>query len=597
VVDTVEDIGGGYGLLPVYDRRVDLLVADINVVPLANPASVFPGIRDEVNIPTEYARGQDDAWFEAQGTATQSTVDWNLWKQRTVLSSGKTCTKQIWAASTTLKQAVARCSTSTCTGISWDGDSQLPQDGERQFFGCGEAATLAKASTGRTFAKKNVGFTPVKAAGKVIKINFSRKRDNALAADGYLNDDGGVFAKQGDYKFGWTCPAYQAYHGGVVDRASANTPENTYVRFRDYEPCNGNKYNTNWTKGNMNMWEIEVPNGVYKVTFNFARPTCTGNNCNKIIFTHCAIENVKLGKQNEVVAYTHTETVQRVPVADGRLTISANYQVLRTARFQPLVRCDFITTVEIQKVEEAMPPVWLPSSKNPWWQIQHKHPDKGIGWVYLQGLDKKRCDSRFALRGNACLEETSPAPIDIFPDPDNDGAIVGVSDTPCQGTGKCPGEVCGRVQVAWTKGLNIYQGGMNVNCKGKKGKFVWVQLPGSARILSFDVKVTYDKPLTTGKGMVCYGVEARPQTATSPEFITTSDPEDPVFYSTCYVRERNVTWLDIEKTAPPMPGWRFNRKCLDCDTYQRNLAATANMFVPQWKLADKCYDCSLQQKP
>ena len=63
--------------------------------------------------------------------------------------------------------------------------------------------------------------------------------------------------------------------------------------------------------------------------------------------------------------------------------------------------------------------------------------------------------------------------------------------------------------------------------------------------------------------MACYGVEARTHhDESAPEFIVSLDPADPIFYSTCYVRERAVEFDppygsssslagELEDDAPP----------------------------------------------
>lgn len=109
-----------------------------------------------------------------------------------------------------------------------------------------------------------------------------------------------------------------------------------------------------------------------------------------------------------------------------------------------------------------------------------------------------------------------------------------------------------------------------------RGKYVHIELPGSERIVDFTVEVNMRKPLAKpGEekiAKVCYGVQARTQTEVSPEYITTDDPDDPVFYSTCYVREKVVKWLPVEVEPPqPKPRWKFHSKCLSCDSFQQGV--------------------------
>ena len=82
------------------------------------------------------------------------------------------------------------------------------------------------------------------------------------------------------------------------------------------------------------------------------------------------------------------------------------------------------------------------------------------------------------------------------------------------------------------------------------------------------------RPATSDPGAkACYGVEARESSSTAPEYVVSHDPEDPAFYSTCYVRERNVTWLPrVAGKEEPLreARWRFQNHCLDCGNYHEN---------------------------
>jgi hypothetical protein len=77
------------------------------------------------------------------------------------------------------------------------------------------------------------------------------------------------------------------------------------------------------------------------------------------------------------------------------------------------------------------------------------------------------------------------------------------------------------------------------------------------------VSVNYVKPVAAAEDhLVCYAVEAREQTETLPEFVVAKDPRDPVFYSTCFVRETAIQWL-----APPggNPVPETTDTCVDCN--------------------------------
>ena len=117
-----------------------------------------------------------------------------------------------------------------------------------------------------------------------------------------------------------------------------------------------------------------------------------------------------------------------------------------------------------------------------------------------------------------------------------------------------------------------------VDCEGKEGKYVFVMAKGTERILAVtelyvnQVSPTSGDPDEFKDKFVCYPVQAREAAEHTPEYITTDDPEDPVFYSTCFMREREVVYLPREEAAAPkaMASFEFHGKCLPCELYQKN---------------------------
>ena len=94
----------------------------------------------------------------------------------------------------------------------------------------------------------------------------------------------------------------------------------------------------------------------------------------------------------------------------------------------------------------------------------------------------------------------------------------------------------------------------------------------------------------------CYGVIPRlARTLPTPlmEYIVSQDPEDPVYYSTCYVREPKRLWIKppwTQKPTPPM--WRLNGQCLSCDSFDSAKVLNRSLgWVPQWQMSDRCEDC------
>jgi len=100
---------------------------------------------------------------------------------------------------------------------------------------------------------------------------------------------------------------------------------------------------------------------------------------------------------------------------------------------------------------------------------------------------------------------------------------------------------------------------------------------------------------------VCYGVRARLPNHTHPEYTISLDPEDPVFYSTCYLKTADGWLFDdrlpgyeqkaLETVASP---WNFAGKCVSCDDRAK---IQASSMVPRWVLTDKCQNCDRDAPP
>ena len=235
-----------------------------------------------------------------------------------------------------------------------------------------------------------------------------------------------------------------------------------------------------------------------------------------------------------------------------------------------------------------------------------------------------------------------------FTDDGEHGFVVMVSDVPCTDAEGClPVDhtnvtVCGGIQlgVQYEHQVDNPRGAMNshampptVDCGGVTGRYLQVWLPGQGRLFSADeVRVHRARlpgpegvPLRTdaGKQMTCYGLEARqPPEATDPDVLAeaknhpyqtvTSNPEDPIFYSTCYVRAIIKEWLPVEgdgADAGASAAWSFanGTHCLDCNSYVTNAGPEngadynmSAMATPRWWLqpADACCtDCDTGLPP
>jgi len=575
------------------------------LVPFENPATVaFP---DLVNIPTNQGKcvGGSEI-FHATGPITQTPIDWTSWKSSTVITAGQECrTPFLDSMKTTLRNAVALCSPKNCSGIVWDSgvDPTASPEAIRSFWFCTNDGFVAAA--GKTIGAKKSIPDPTPALGPVIRVAMGKGSkppglpSTYVGAPGYMLDAGLPFGTTGtldgiQYKYGWNC---ENPYGRSGFNNGATTVNKSSVNPATSEGCGGR---FNYSAGARNFWEIEVPNGVYDVNLYF-----NGNSDMKPYarsVEDCAVENVAVfvRKQFGVTSFADWTTATRVEVMDGRLTVSAEHSMVALPQMSSNIagKCKDLSTVTLQKVQEALPPVWLPATANPWWQMEVDR--RAIGLVLFKGMySMNHCSARFLFRGNKCIQNTDgipSVPMESFEGPD-EGVIVGVSDVPCTGS-TCSGTICGKLRFAQygSRGYPFrYNSNLQVDCKGAVGKYVWVQLPGDKRILNVpNITVTYRTPPVAKQGpakMACFMVQPRTRTPVTPEYITTNDPEDPVYYSTCYRREASVTWdFPPAVDPPPAPSLIANMHCLTCDSFKKN-QNTSSFFVPEWTIADKCLEC------
>ena len=95
--------------------------------------------------------------------------------------------------------------------------------------------------------------------------------------------------------------------------------------------------------------------------------------------------------------------------------------------------------------------------------------------------------------------------------------------------------------------------------------------------------------------MMGYLLEQAEPTQTRPPYILSKDPEDPIFYSTCYIYKSGVQWLPTIKQNVKRD-WAFNTQCLECSAYEANEANNATTpkdgKTPKWLVSRTCTDCN-----
>jgi hypothetical protein len=93
--------------------------------------------------------------------------------------------------------------------------------------------------------------------------------------------------------------------------------------------------------------------------------------------------------------------------------------------------------------------------------------------------------------------------------------------------------------------------------------------------------------------VVCYGIEAQVhKDSSTPEYVVSNDPSDPIFYSTCYVRERAIDFDPPHGSESSLAGEAEVEDAPDSgSTFVSQSAVAGKVAKPQWKYNNKCLDC------
>lgn len=209
-----------------------------------------------------------------------------------------------------------------------------------------------------------------------------------------------------------------------------------------------------------------------------------------------------------------------------------------------------------------------------------------------------------------------PEQLGYFNDDGAHGFLVTVSDTPCTDQDGCPTATTdgsgggSTTTVCEFRTYRSSESPATVNCGGAKGKYIQISLPGEGQRLMPTLFVTAHRasvallPGTDASTAtastnpklqtVCYGLKPRPPPAANdpdllaaakihPKTIVKDNPEDPIFWSTCYDRVVIKDWLplinaDDDEANYDRDGvpYIFNNGtyCLDCDSVQGMYGAT-----------------------
>ena len=351
---------------------------------------------------------------------------------------------------------------------------------------------------------------------------------------------------------------------------------------------------------------------------------------------------------------TNTKTLfgpQVVVVRNGRIDFTG---------VQSGPKCSSISWIRFKRIGDAgpgtneappvVPSAWLTGTENSWWHRKLNEAGAPVGVVIITPpagasatspnnrwkntlrrtshsrgspytdrgaspfAQRWSCRSHWLFAGDDCTErgrENSQFDPDE-PGGENVGYTVTVSDQPCSGTAGCPTTakttVCEPSQ-SQPFAPNYCESGtlcpIAHDCKGATGDYVRIELRGERRVFDATVDVnraSFDPSsaaMLQDDAYVCWAVVPRTE-ATLPvpktEFYTTTDPEDPIFYSTCFLKEIEWIWEDTGVVQKPTPApWKVNGECINCDDWRKKSSSTYEF--PIWRLDPKCSDCEAGPMP
>jgi hypothetical protein len=91
--------------------------------------------------------------------------------------------------------------------------------------------------------------------------------------------------------------------------------------------------------------------------------------------------------------------------------------------------------------------------------------------------------------------------------------------------------------------------------------------------------------------LVCFGVQARERTDVITQYEVTDDPEDAMFFSSCYVRSLSWEFQSITQPAKPQATpWVFADQCISCEAAATNYHANFS-YSPRWATSEQCVNC------
>lgn len=358
---------------------------------------------------------------------------------------------------------------------------------------------------------------------KTWRISFhpeGSEEDQALP-DGWAGDTGQTFGDRGNGNtYGWRCPVRRTRgtnspYGNKGDNQGGMDRGGKGLGARAQDVPFSSEYNiinNSWVQdlhnikcpdgpgGSLatNAWEMEVPNGIYRVgalmTYTFFNDDGTYQRPNGPFTAGCAIHHTQAslnfvnGQGPRGLTYW-----KNVEVSNGRLQLGGSFDPgIPGGDKDDDMRCTLINAVKIIQLSDSrFPPQWLPSSGSggAWYQ-QEVPANVPIGLVdikfprYGGGYREQNTDCRYQwmMHGDRCqygndLKYWENTPLGDFDGADQ-GFSVSVSNSPCtDGAGCAGGTVCDvvtRPQAevhcpvcdTMKRGSALYGQDYDIDCKG-----------------------------------------------------------------------------------------------------------------------------------
>jgi len=529
-------------------------------------------------------------------------------------------------------------------------DSTLPENYQDPSTWNADAIWNVSSNT-RTHLSYKISFQPLDGSryfkNQPVHLGWAR-REEWIVDHGKKfghNYNGNVYNQS--VKFGWKCtvdPQHLQINTRNLNHShfqeSLLGPHTSYMSVDMwYEKC----------ESGMNAWEIEVPNGVYAVTVytSHSRMVNMGNQCSieNRRFTTGYDNNAKAISVEVVdgkLTLTADGGIFKSPTETEFMYCPAIYWI-RIDRLmdsfpeawvpKPLFDVNPWTQVEIK--DESVPigfvTIILPgqvATKTETYPFSGQNTMSSLfetffmephtktdmqNWFLLdyenrenfpgsdEDLFSKATLNRSAYGSNIVSVSTTPQALGKYIDDENHGAIFAVSNTSCTQSEGCTGTeiVCATIlKIHSCESFSNDTCPYMINCNGAVGKYfrLYLKAKSSQRFLMTTEVRAHRQSIPTKilspekEAMVCYGIEARTATATSPSFVISEDPFDPIFYSTCLTYSRNIKWLNIPQVAPPKPKYIFDTTCLSCDSFYGNLNLSEN-DTAHWYLDNVCKLC------